>query len=180
MVVGLCGRIAAGKGEAADFIASKYDASIIRFSDILKDVLVVLGKEDSRENLQTLGAGLRGAFSDNILIEAMKDRINKLDAKAVVVDGVRYVPEAELVSSFTRSILVYIDAPIDLRYERTLSRGTRGEADQTKAEFMGNDEGETEQTLGRLRELADVVIDNTGSMQDLHDKISVAVASLPS
>lgn len=169
-VIGLTGRIASGKGEVARHLSEKHRASICRFSDILRDVLEVLGLPNTRENLQALGAGLRSSFGENVLIEAMKTRIGKSSSEIIIVDGVRYKTEAELVRSFDENILVFVDAPVKDRYKRAVSRGTRGEADISLEEFRRSEEKDTEKNLDEIKDMADEVIENTGSLEQLRAK----------
>ena len=169
-VIGLTGRIASGKGEVARHLSEKHMASICRFSDILRDVLKILGLSNTRENLQALGAGLRSSFGENVLVDAMKARIAESSSEIIVVDGVRYKTEAELVLSFSENILLFVDAPVEERYERAVARGTRGEADISLEEFKSSEERDTEKNLDEIRDMADEVIENTGTLEELRAK----------
>jgi dephospho-CoA kinase len=177
-VVGLAGRIAAGKGEAAQYISRKYGAEVVRFSDVLKDVLEVLFLPNTRQNLQILGSCLRAGFGDRVLVDAMKARIEKTTSRVVVVDGVRYKEEAALIRSFRKNILLFIDAPLKIRYQRVISRGTRGEAKISFEEFRKSEEKETEKSLDEIKKTADEVIENTGSIGRLHARVDSTLSHL--
>ena len=101
----------------------------------------------------------------------MKKNIAKTSSKIVVVDGVRYLNEVEMIRSFKKNAIIYVDAPLKARYERCVARGTRGESKITLEEFKKSEEKETEKSLDEIKDLADEVIDNTGSIKQLHDKI---------
>ncbi|MFH1789187.1 MAG: AAA family ATPase [Candidatus Altiarchaeota archaeon] len=176
-VVGLAGRIASGKGEVSRHLAEKHRASIFRFSDILRDVLEVLGLSNTRENLQELGAGLRASFGENVLTEAMKARIGKSTSKLVIVDGIRYKKEAELVRSFKENIIIFVDAPLKQRYKRAVKRGTRGEAGMTLEKFRESEEKDTEKNLDEIKALADEVIENTSSVEKLREKVDLILTA---
>jgi len=171
LVVGLVGEIAAGKGEAVKFLQKEYKSEVYRFSDVLKELLERLSMDVTRENLQALGRVLRVLFGDNILVEALKQDISSSNADLVVVDGVRYHVEAEMVRSFENNILLYITAPEDVRYQRVLSRATRGEKNITLEEFKRNEENETERAIKKVGESTDKVIENTGSIKELGEDI---------
>lgn len=174
-VVGLAGRIAAGKGETASYLNKKHAAVVHRFSDILTDVLSILNIPVTRANLQSLGSGLRKIYGDGVLVEAMKKRVTAETAGIVVIDGIRYPNEYDLTRSFDKNVVVFVDSPINLRYERCVRRGTRGEAGLTFEEFKESDGRETEKSLIRLRESADELIINDGSIEDLHAKIDSVI-----
>jgi len=178
LVVGLAGRIAAGKGEAAKYLSEKRGARVVRFSDILKDVLEVLSLPNTRPNLQALGSTLRAGFGDRILVDAMRKRIEKTASPFVIVDGVRYKEEADLIRSFKKNTLIFIDAPLKIRYQRVISRGTRGEAKITLEEFRKSDEQETEASLEAIKKTADKVIENTSALKDFQNAIDATLSKL--
>ena len=172
----MVGKIASGKGEAAEFLKSEYKAEVFRFSDILKSVFSRLSMPNTRENLQALGRVLRTLFGDNVLVEALKHDIEASKAKMVVVDGVRYQVEADMVKSFPNSVLIYITAPDEVRYKRVLSRGTRGEKNITLEEFKKNEQNETEQAIDAVGAKADIKIENTGTIKQLHTELQTTIS----
>ena len=170
-VIGLVGGIGAGKGVITDYLVEEYHASSYRFSDVLKSILEALVLEDTRENLQALGVALRNAFGDNVLVGAIRKSIEEDNCRIVVVDGVRYPAEAEMVKSFFGGILVYVDAPPEVRHKRCLLRGTRGEHGISFEEFMENDCKKTEKNIRELGANADFVLQNDGTIEELHEKV---------
>ncbi len=178
LVIGLIGRIASGKGEAAKYLSEKYYAKTFRFSDILKDILETLGIEDTRKNLQLLGETLRKSFGENILVDAMRSKILRSDSKIIVIDGIRYASEAKIVRSSKPNLLLFVDAPLEVRYERAVLRSTRGESDISLDDFRKSDFSGTEAMFDELVGLTDVVIDNVGDIEEFQVKVDESVRSL--
>lgn len=171
IVIGLAGRIGAGKGEVASYLKKKYGAQQFVYSDILSDALRRLHMPVTRENLQKLGEGLRGKLGSDVLVNAMRGDLAAGKAELRLVDGIRYVNEVRMLREFLRNKLIFIDAPFELRYERVTKRAEKGEADMTLKQFKERAKAATEKELDRVKEMADCVINNAGSQKELYKKI---------
>jgi len=166
LVVGLVGRIASGKGEACKLLERKYGAEVYRFSDVLRDVLTRLQVPVTRGSLQVLGNCLRKAFGEDVLVKALQSRIEGSEAKVVVVDGIRYHQELEMVRSFPKNAVLYITAPTKLRFARCKKRGTRGEAGISYKEFLAAEDRWTERLVYELGAKSDFAVDNSGTLDE--------------
>ena len=175
LVIGLSGRIGSGKGTIGDYLADKYGAEGRRFSDILIDLLVRLHIPVERGALQKMGATLRSIFGDDVLIHAMKKDLEEAEADIVMVDGVRYPNEVEMLRAFEKSILFFVDAPPKTRFERVRKRGEKGEEKIDFQEFLRSEQRETERHLDEVRAMADYKLDNSGSFEDLYKQIDKAL-----
>jgi len=171
LVVGLTGRIGAGKGTAAEYLKKKYKAQQFVYSDILADILVRLHKPVTRENLQDLGQGIRAALGKDVLVEAMKGDLKASKAEMLLVDGIRYVNEVEMLRTFPHNVLIFIDAPVEARYERARKRAEKGEGSLSLLQFKEREKAATEKELDSIKSLADYVIDNSATVKDLHARI---------
>jgi dephospho-CoA kinase len=168
VVIGIMGKIGSGKSEASRYIAEKYDGRVFRFSDVLKDILQRLNLELKRENFIALGSALRREFGDGVIAWALKRDILASEAQVVIVDGVRYPEEVEMIRSFENSVLIYIYASQEVRYQRAVKRGEKGEATISYEEFLKNDSAETEKRIAELAKLADYRIENNGTLEELY------------
>jgi dephospho-CoA kinase len=170
-IIALSGKMGSGKTAASDFLHTKYGAKQMRFSQILMDVLTRLHLPVERSTLQNLGHALRTCVGETVVVDAFRADLEAEDAEIIVVDGVRYPNEVELVRSFPGSILLYLDAPQRVRYERCVKRGEKGEASIAFSEFAASEKKETERHLGEIMKLADFVIVNEGSIAQLEQRI---------
>ena len=171
LVIGLSGKIGSGKGTVAEYICEKYGAEQFLFSKILADILDRLYLPKTRVNLQKLGRILRSEFCKGVIVDAFEKDIKESKAKIKIVDGIRYVNEVVMLRKNKDNVLIYVKAPLEIRYERCLRRSEKGEDRVTFEEFRKADVRATESELGQIENRADYVVDNSGSIQDLKKKI---------
>jgi len=170
MIVGLTGAYCAGKGEAAAYLAKK-GFEYFSCSDEIRSILKEKGVEPGRDAMIKEGNELRKKFGAGYLAS----RIARKLKKSGVVDSIRNVEEINVLRETGKFILVYIDAPPELRFERAKKRGRAGEG-ETFEEFMEKENRErsteiNEQQLDLCMEQADYKIMNDSSLEDLHRQI---------
>jgi dephospho-CoA kinase len=171
LVIGLAGRIGAGKGTVAEYLKKEYKAEQFVYSDILRDILDRLHIEITRENLQILGKGLRESLGRDVLVEAMKGDLSEAKSEMRLIDGVRYVNEVKMLRTFPHNVLIFVDAPEKVRYERAKKRAEKGEENLSLDEFRKKESAATESELDEVEKMADFVIDNSGTIKELREKI---------
>ena len=145
----------------------------VRFSDIWVEILTLLGKEPSRQNISTLATAVRNALNDDgIRIPAMRKRLAAAGADVIVLDGLRKPEEAALVKE-RGGFLVYITANRRARYERSRERPEKGdEFGMTWDQFLAQEELLTEVSIHDIGiTMADVTIENNGSLKEFEERI---------
>ncbi len=170
-IVGLTGRNASGKGEVADFLRRRgfFYRSL---SDVLRDEAQKRNLEASRETLIALGQELREKGGPGVLA---KMTIPKLQSPISVVDSVRNPEEIRFLRQAGTFLLLAVDAPIELRFERAKQRG-RNENAESLEKFKEMEDREHSsvnkaQQIDLCLQEADVVILNEGSVEELHQKV---------
>lgn len=120
MIIGLTGRIAAGKETLTDFLRKK-GFVYLETSKMLAEELEKRGLEVNRWNMQNLGDELRGKDGPGAL---MKMLLKKTEPeKNYIFDSLRNAGEAEFLKNNVKDfVLIAVDAPQKLRFERTLKR----------------------------------------------------------
>jgi dephospho-CoA kinase len=171
LVIGLVGGIGSGKTSVSEYLSSRYGASQHRFSQILMDILDRLYLPHRREYLQKLGASLRAELGMDVIVNAFKKDLEKDPSDLIVIDGIRYENEVEMLRSFENNLLIFITAPVRDRYERIVVRGEKDEAAITFAEFLESEMRETERYIDVIGKKADYVIENTGTLEELYAKV---------
>jgi dCMP deaminase len=180
MLIGLTGRNAAGKGEVAKYLQTKsfYYYSL---SDAIRDELRARKLEVSRESLIQIGNELRQRFGPSILA----DRIVELTRpdRNYIIDSIRNPAEVVTLRKACREFkLIRVDAPLQTRFERTVAR--RRENDPITLEaFVALETREASgdpmsQNLDEVEKLADEVLVNDSSLEELRPKIDVMVSRL--
>lgn len=137
-------------------------------SDIVREAAAQSGLEPSRDNLIATGVALRAAEGPGVLAARILPRL----ASRAVVDSIRGPAEVAVLRTLPAFILLGVDAPMPLRFERSVLRGRLGDG-ATLQEFERQEErenagSETGQQLRRTLALADRVLVNDGTISDLH------------
>jgi dephospho-CoA kinase len=168
-IIGITGPMASGKGTIADYFIKNHGAVSYRFSSSLFDICNILGMNTDRNNLFRVSKILREEFGDDILAIALASKVAHSSDSLIIVDGIRRPADIYELSKFEGFKLIYLDAPIKLRYERMKLRGEKSDdATKTYEDFENDHKLETELLIPGLKSEADIVIDNSGSYDDLY------------
>lgn len=172
IVLGLAGEMASGKGTMAEYVKKTYHAESFRFSTIFRDVLDRLYIAQTRENLQKLSTTLRSSFGDDLLASVITEDVKKSIADIVIIDGVRREEDIIFLKKIPSFQLVYIDADMRTRYNRIILRNENiDDHNKTFEKFVEQNKNEAESHILSLKSCADIIIDNSGTVEQLYEKI---------
>jgi dephospho-CoA kinase len=129
-----------------------------------------MGIPVSKENQQWLATIGRDKFGQDFLFSALLEKIKSSNNSMIVVNGVRYTDEAEGLRQHGAAIW-FIDAPARSRWTRIQTRGEKLDDESSWEDFLKREEAATEQQIGLVKDLADEIIDNSGSLEELKQKI---------
>lgn len=170
IIIGIVGRIAAGKDEAAKYLHGKLGWPVFQISAPLKAEVRKRGLELNRKNMQEMGEKFAKTYGD--------DYLAKLALKSFkqngIVSGPRQLGQIKYFRSNSRFILVFIDAADKIRFERAKSRGIVNEA-KTLNDFA-RDEIEKDVIgdivkLDDCIEMADYKVENNSTIENLGEKL---------
>lgn len=172
LIFGITGQIAAGKDTVANYIISKTNAKTFKFSQVLRDVLKRIHQESTRDNMQKLSTYLRQNFGEDILAKIIYEDIKSSNDEVIVIDGVRRYADIESLKQLDGFKLVYVDTSLENRYIRITQRMENAD-DKTKTfdDFKKDNEQEAESQISDLKNIADIIIDNNGSVEELYKQI---------
>ena len=176
MIIGLTGRSAAGKGTVAECLKKK-GYIFHSCSDILRLELKKRNINEDLPNLIDIGNVLRQEEGAGVLGKRILQLIQDNNEEKSLVDSIRNPEEIkELKIAGSNFVLLAIDAPLEVRYERVKNRGRAG-SDISFEEFKKCDEQEfksdnpkSQQILACMN-LADYKINNEGTLEELNTKI---------
>jgi dephospho-CoA kinase len=177
LVIGLVGRIGSGKTAVSEYLQEKYGAKEHRFSQILMDILDRLYLPHERAHLQNLGRSLRAELGEDVIVNAFRQDLERDISEILIVDGIRYENEVELLKE-KNGVLLFVTAEPEVRYERAVKRGEKGEAEITFEQFLESEKAETEKHIEAIRESADYTIDNSGTLEGLYKKVDEIIEAL--
>lgn len=174
MVLGIIGKISAGKTTATEYLKEKYEAKSVRFSDSLADSLDRFYIEKNRHNFQTLSKIIRENFGQDIISKTVANDIKNFNAKIVITEGIRRPSDTEFLKiTYPKNFfLINIETDEKTRYERLLKRNEKPD-DKTKTweEFKKEDEAESEKLIEEIAKSADFKINNNDNLKSLFKQI---------
>lgn len=178
IILGFAGEIASGKDTAVNYIKEKYSATTVKFSQSLRDILSRLYLDVTRENLQTLSTSLRENFSQDLFSKVVAKDVENAKDKIIVIDGVRRQSDIVHLKKIPGFQLIYVDADEKLRYERLKQREeNKGDATKTFEQFQKEDQAETENQIRSLKDIADKIIDNNGTLENLQKQVDDLISA---
>lgn len=177
MLIGLTSRNAAGKDEVARWLFERAGFVYFSLSDILRRELTGLGREVTRENLIAMGNELRQSCGAGALGEMALDALKEV--RDAVVVSIRNPAEVEALRKREDFLLAAVDAPLEVRYERARRRARSDDA-LSFEQFVRQEQAELEgdphqQQLRACFEMADRVIVNDGTLEELYRKVEEIV-----
>ena len=160
LYIGLVGKPGSGKETVAEIIR-RYNPPETkighhRFSDVIYEIAALLYLPKTREVGQKIAVGLRDNISKDVLSNAVKQRIANDVSDIVILDGIRWWPDVEMLRSFPNNFLLYIVADPEKRFERLKKRVEKeGDKFKTWEKFLEEDGAENERYVEEIGKTAD-------------------------
>lgn len=184
MIISVVGPISSGKGKVSEILREEYGFTHHSFSSTIRGVARSRGVDITRKNLSKLGKELqREAPDTSLLAERIVETIEKdvkHGKKKFVIEGSRRVADCEVFKKHIKDnpemkfVLVAVDAPAYVRFDRLKTRGRHGDPTTFEA-FKEIDEAELHgsegQEVGKLIAMADYKIDNSGTLEEYEEGI---------
>ena len=176
MIIGITGLPGAGKGTAAAYLVEKYGVKSYRFSTPLRDILNRVYQPITRRNMQELARILRELFGKDVLGETLLKDLEKERSPLAIMEGMRYQDEYNILKNNPSFKLVAVEVPFDIRLQRIRERGeNEDDTTLTPEQFAKQHEHETERGIADLIKFADYHVDNSGSVDALHQQLDAIV-----
>jgi dCMP deaminase len=180
MIIGVTGFFCSGKDSMAEILQTKGFAHV-SLSDIIREELAARGKAVTIPNLTAVGNELRRGHGPGVLAERALERMDF--TRNWVVTSIRHPAEAAALRARPDFVLVFVDAPQKVRFERSLSRARAGDP-KTLAEFKAwearqmdpHDGDPAAQAMAACRDLADDRLANDKDLAALQAKIDTFVS----
>ena len=181
MLVGLTGRNASGKSTVVEWFSDR-GLSSVSCSDSIRAWLGEKRIETTRDNLIEGGRELRRKGGGGVLAEMLLEILGGEDA---VVDSIRTPAEVEALRGRGDFTLIEVRANEESRWQRMTSRGRAGDPTEREAFLYqeaaeAKSEDEAGQALDATAAMADITIQNDGSMEDLFGRLEEVWSGLRS
>jgi dephospho-CoA kinase len=172
LVIGITGRIGAGKTSVGKYLNSAHGFHYTRYSQVLSDWFA--RDSESKAHLQVVGWEV---MAGGMQTELNARLISQLPAQAdCAVDGLRHPLDYDsLNGAFSpRFYMVFVSSPPELRWRRLQSRYPELE------DFRRVDSHPVEQQIDNLRDKAFAELDNHSSLQRLYSKVDAVLEKIRS
>ena len=181
MIIGVVGKIAAGKTTVAEFFEERGFCRV-SCSDPLIDLLThnvseyswipeLPKREDpTRDRLIEFGRYLKERYGEEVLIRLAVDK--RRHCENVVIDGVRSKGEINAVKRLGGKV-IYVEASPETRFERLVRRkANKDRSIKSFKDFKAMDDAEESlYHTSKLKDLAHYVIVNEGTLEELREKV---------
>jgi dephospho-CoA kinase len=166
-LIGLAGTFAAGKDTVSHVLERDFGYMHVSTSEMVRKVAQERYDSIERPTLFQTANELRHENGPGALvIEALKHE------KPLIISGLRSLGEAKQIKK-AGGVLVFVDAPIEVRYERMRSRDRDAEAQLTLEQFTQNEqkewhagEDDADFNLRDIKAMSDHVIDSNQPLDD--------------
>lgn len=174
IVIGITGTNASGKGTVVE-ILQNIGFQHLSVRDYIAQEIIKRGLEVNRANLIKTANSIREENGPSFIVKQLYEKAKEL-SKNVVIESIRTVGEVEELRKNDNFILIAVDADERIRYERAVKRNSN--VDQLtfeefvkleKKEMVSEDKGK--QNLLKCIDMADVVINNDGTIKELEQKV---------
>ncbi len=179
IIIGVTGEIGAGKGTVTSYLMQAYHVHNLRYSAILQDILRRLDLPYDRKNLALLAEALRTTFGQDVLSRALLADIAHEQAHIIVVDGIRKKAELDVLRRHDGFVFIFVDADLRTRYERIHQRDEKADdVSKTYEQFVADHERAADRDIPQLKQYADYIIDNNGTLEETYKQIDAIMAQL--
>lgn len=184
MIIGITGSIGGGKGTVVDYLKEKKEFAHYSSSDLLAEILEERKETIDRDGLNRVANELRAANPvGGVPAETYKRYLQDGSPANVIFEALHNEAEVKFIQSIG-GVVVGVTADPDIRYERISTRGSVKD-DVTKEEFIAQQKREEEgvgdpnkSNIFSAIKAADFVIQNNGTLEELHDQIDVILTQL--
>ena len=180
-VLGICGKVGAGKDTLADYLVRKHDFVKVTMSDIIIKEMESEGiKNIDRFQLQQFSKEMKEKYGNDIWAKACIEYARKNHIRRVVISGIRDSAELKFFRTLGDDFkLICVKADRETRFKRIKNRGSLKDV-ETYADFIKQevDEGKLFDLYDKCKEKADFVINNNTILIGLYSAAEAMLKEL--
>ncbi|MBD3330247.1 dephospho-CoA kinase [Candidatus Peregrinibacteria bacterium] len=173
MIIGLTGSMGSGKGEVVNILKSM-GYEYITLSTMVREEAQRQGIKEERTKLMEIGNNMRKQEGAGVLAQRALKKISDSKHENWVIDGIRNPAEIEELKKGDGVNVIAVYADKEILIERILERDRASDpksrmdiANKIDREW-GFGEPEEGQQVGKCIEMADQVLKNEGTLEDLN------------
>lgn len=179
IIIGIVGQFASGKGTVSKYLAKKYHAKVLKFSDVLTDILNRVGQDVIRANQSKVAESLRKDFGEDILSQVLMKNIVTSSKKIVVIDGFRKMGELNFFKGMDNFVLINVKADLKTRYRRIMNRGEKADEKKKSLKSFKNDHRLAADTdIVKVGKQANYTVNNFETKEKLYKQIDKIIKKI--
>ena len=175
IIIGITGTLGAGKGTIVEFLVREKGFNHLSVRSFISAEIVKRGLTVNRDNMVVVANDLRANHSPSYIVDCLYDQALESGTNCII-ESIRTPGEVISLREKGNFVLFAVDAEARTRFERIKKR--QSETDfidfetftQNEAREMTSD-NPNHQNLHKCIEMADVVFNNDGSVEELEIQI---------
>ncbi|MFZ1896590.1 dephospho-CoA kinase [Methanoregula sp.] len=176
-VIGVVGLPASGKGEFSK-IAERLGIPVVVMGDVIRNAVKKAGLPPTDANLGAMANRLRAERGMDAIASLCVDTIKEQAVPLVLVDGIRGDAEVKVFrQNFPGFRLIAIETSFAKRLERLCERKRSDDVGSAEG-LMMRDERELGWGLGNALKLADIRINNDGSLEEFTANVTELIGRM--
>lgn len=179
-IIGLAGTFASGKDTIAHRLVEDFGYFHESGGDMIRKIAMRERGSIERPVLHEIADMYRKKYGADVFMQ-----MHLKGPRPMVVSGIRTLGEAKALLD-AGGTLVFVDAPVETRFERVKSRNRDKETELTLEEFKANEEKEMysgpndeDFNIRGVKELADIVVENTLPLDEFVAQVYVKLRLTP-
>jgi len=165
IVIGVTGMPGSGKSSVARRVGETLRWPVYSMGDMVRREVVRRGLELTSPNIERVARLLREDMGEDAVARLLVEELERQPPRSpgIVVDGMRSLAEARVLSGLGPLCIVAVHASPMTRFQRIMKRSRRGDAVSWE-EFVERDTNNLRLGIGNLIALADFMIVNEHSL----------------
>lgn len=179
MIIGVTGNNGSGKDTFANYLVSNKGFTHISLSDFIREETARRGIELTRFNFHDVANEMRVKSGPGILAKLALDRMD--ESKNYVVTSIRNPNEIKELKKAGNFVLVAVDAPAEIRFNRIIERNRKNEKEIISFEqFKKFEAEELESQLSSSQQIKECIgmasfnVDNNCAVETFSKRIGNA------
>lgn len=179
-LIGIAGTFASGKDTYATHLASTYGYKVVSTSDIVRRLSMERHGSVERPHLFETAEHFRKTYGprfSEIIIQEYDNHDENNEYTGLAITGLRVTGEIKTIRAHG-GIIVFIDAPVQIRYQRMKARNRDQEVELTLEQFQANEQkewygGPTEAdfNLRDIKASADIVMEEVLPVDQFNNRL---------
>ena len=175
-VIAISGMPGAGKGVASE-AARRLGLEVLVLGDVIREETERRGLEATPENVGNVMLQIRRDEGPAVVVKRLVPKIEASGSQTLIVEGIRSEDEVRELGSRFDVVTVAIHASPKTRFQRLLARG-RSDDPKSWDTFYDRDSRELNVGLCRVIALADILLLNEGTIDELQSSFDAALKKL--